>query len=339
MNMTKLVHLRFCASMREKFFKPTETIRDILYPPIEPYRQNIIDVGDGHKIYLEECGNPLGLPALVVHGGPGGGCSPNMRRYFDPNIYRIILFDQRGCGRSKPHASIENNTTWDLIRDIEMIRNNLSIDKFILFGGSWGAALSLLYAEQFSNHVAGIILRGVFTMTKSELNWVYTNQGAAKFLPEAWRCFESIIPEVERSNLILAYHKRLFSSSPAEQAKYSRAWTIWENALASFSFFGNSYSPSTEYAKAFARIENHYFINNGFLKIDGQIIRDLYLIKKVPTIIVQGRYDMICPPETAETVHRALSNSKLIIVKNAGHAMSEPGISAELIYATNEIKS
>jgi proline iminopeptidase len=178
----------------------------------------------------------------------------------------------------------------------------------------------------------------MFTMTRRELNWVYTNQGAAKFLPEAWRCFEEIIPISERSDLISAYHKRLFGNSPAEQAKYSRAWTIWENALASFSSFGNSYNPPTEYAKAFARIENHYFINNGFLKRDGEIIHNLHLIEKIPTIIVQGRFDMVCPPETAETVHRALSNSKLTIVKDAGHAMSEPGISAELICATNEMK-
>ena len=324
--------------MRENFFKPTKITGNILYAPIEPYKQNIMDAGDGHKIYIEQCGNPIGVPALIIHGGPGGGCSPNMRRYFDPNIYRIILFDQRGCGRSKPHASVEKNTTSDLITDIEMIRNKLGIDKFILFGGSWGAALSLIYAEQFPNRVAGMVLRGVFTMTKSELNWVYTNQGAAKFLPEAWRCFEEIIPISERSDLILAYNKRLFGSSPAEQAKYSRAWTVWENALASFSSFGSGYSPSTEYAKAFARIENHYFINNGFLKKDGQIIHDLYLIEKIPTIIVQGRYDMICPPETAESVHRGLLNSKLVVVQNAGHAMSEPGISAELIRATNDIK-
>ena len=336
--MFKLVHLGVCASMRENFLKSTSNINDILYAPIEPYKQNIIDVGDGHKIYLEECGNPIGQPALIIHGGPGGGCNPTMRQYFDPNIYRIILFDQRGCGRSRPHASVENNTTWDLVNDIEIIRKNLGIEKFILFGGSWGAALSLIYAEQFPDHVAGMVLRGVFTMTKRELNWVYTNQGAAKFLPVSWRCFEEIIPISERSDLLSAYHKRLFGSSPAEQAKYSRAWTLWENSLASFRSLGNGYSPSTEYAKAFARIENHYFINNGFLNREGQVIEDLYLIEKIPTIIVQGRYDMICPPETADTVHRALPNSKLVIVKNAGHAMSEPGITEELIYATNEMK-
>ena len=224
-----------------------------------------------------------------------------------------------------------------MINDIEIIRETLGIESFILFGGSWGAALSLIYAERFPNRVLGMILRGVFTMTQSELNWVYTNGGASKFLPEAWRCFEEIIPLSERNDLILAYHKRLFGSSPAEQAKYAKAWTVWENSLASFSNFGNSHSPSTEYAKAFARIENHYFINNGFLKRDEQIIEDLYLLAKIPTIIIQGRYDMICPPNTAAKVHRALHNSKLVIVQNAGHAMSEPGITEELIRATNEI--
>ena len=314
-------------------------LNSILYPSIEPYRQYILDVGDGHKIYIEECGNPNGRPILILHGGPGGGCNPNMRRYFDPSFYRIILFDQRGCGKSKPHASIEKNTTWHLITDIETLRINLGIEKLTLFGGSWGAALSLIYAEQFPNNVDGIILRGVFTMTKRELDWVYTQNGAAKFLPEAWRNFESIIPNSERNDILTAYHKRLFGSSPSEQARYARAWTVWENSLASFKSFGNSYNPSTEYAKAFARIENHYFINGGFLHNDNQIINDLQLIRGIPTIIVQGRFDMICPPETAEKVHASLSNSKLIIVQDAGHAMSEPGISSELIKATNTFKN
>ena len=324
--------------MRESFFNPKITLNDILFAPIEPYRQNILDVGDDHKIYIEECGNPEGQPVLVLHGGPGGGCNPNMRRYFDPNFYRIILFDQRGCGRSKPHASVENNTTWKLILDIETIRHNLGITKFILFGGSWGAALSLIYAEQFPGNVSGIILRGVFTMTKVELDWVYTKSGAARFLPEAWRNFEGIIPVSERDNLVSAYHKRLFGSSPSEQANYARAWTIWENSLASFKSFGTSYNPSIEYAKAFARIENHYFINGGFLEHDDQIIQNLHLIKEIPVMIIQGRFDMICPPATAEKVYRSLPNSKLVIVKNAGHAMSEPSISSELIKSTNDFK-
>ena len=199
--------------------------------------------------------------------------------------------------------------------------------------------VSLIYAEQFPERVSNIILRGVFTMTKAELDWVYTKNGAAKFLPEAWRNFENIIPVSERSDLISAYHKRLFGSSPSEQAKYARAWTIWENSLASFRSFGNSYNPSIEYAKAFARIENHYFINGGFLKNNEQIIDELHFLKDIPVRIVQGRFDMICPPETAERVHRLLPNSKLVIVKDAGHAMSEPNISFELINATNEFRN
>lgn len=324
--------------MRESFLKPIMTLNDILYPPIEPYRQQIINVGDGHKLYLEECGNPNGKPILVLHGGPGGGCNANMRRYFDPNCYRIILFDQRGCGKSRPHASVEQNTTWKLVSDIETIRIKLGINQFILFGGSWGAALSLIYAEQFPSHVTNLILRGVFTMTKSELDWVYTKNGAAKFLPEAWRSFEGIVPISERSDLIAAYNKRLFGSSPSEQAQYARAWTVWENSLASVKSFGTSHIPSIEYAKAFARIENHYFINRCFLKSNCQIIRDLHIIEKIPTIIVQGRLDMICPPETAEKVHKSLFNSKLVMVRDAGHAMSEPDISSELVHATNQFK-
>ncbi len=338
MNAVNLVHLEVSAT-KEKVFNSKMTLDNILYAPIEPYKQNIIDVGDGHKIYIEECGNPNGKPVLVLHGGPGGGCNPNMRRYFDPSFYRIILFDQRGCGKSRPHASVEKNTTWDLVLDIETIRTKLGISKLLLFGGSWGAALSLIYAEQFPGNVKGIILRGVFTMTKAELKWVYTKHGAAKFLPEGWRSFESIIPAPERSDLISAYHRRLFGSSPSEQAKYAQAWTVWENSLASFNSFGISYSPSIEYAKAFARIENHYFINECFLKNNDQILRDLHLIKNIPTIIVQGRFDMICPPETAEKVHRSLQNSELIMVKDAGHAMSEPKISEELIQATNKFKN
>lgn len=321
--------------MTEKKINNWESVSNIIYSPIEPYRQKMMDVGDGHIVYLEECGNPAGIPVLVLHGGPGGGCSPTMRRYFNPSTYRIILFDQRGCGRSRPHASVENNTTWHLVSDIEKIRGYLQIDKLILFGGSWGAALALIYAESFPEHVTGMILRGIFTMTKSELNWVYSYHGAAKFLPDAWRAFADIIPLSEREDLISAYHNRLFSSYASEQEKYARSWTVWENSLASFKNFGNSHNPSAQYAKSFARIENHYFINNGFLDYDNYIERNLYMIKDIPVVIIQGRYDMICPPVTADLVHRSLPLSKLIIIKDAGHAMSELGISEALINATN----
>ncbi len=310
-----------------------------VYPIIEPYRQQMLDVGDGHKLYLEECGNPDGIPALVLHGGPGGGCSPNMRRYFDPSAFRVILFDQRGCGRSKPHASVKNNTTWDLLEDIETIRKFYSLRKFLLFGGSWGAALALLYAESFPTRVWKMILRGVFTMTKKELDWVYTEEGAAKFLPESWRAFVNHIPPNERNDLLNAYHQRLFYGSPADQAKFAKSWTRWENSLASFHNFGTSFTPSDDYALAFARIENHYFINNGFLKMQDQIFQNLPSIEHIPVTIVQGRYDMICPPYTAEALYNKLPNSNLIMIKDAGHAMSEPGISAALVSATDEARN
>ncbi len=313
--------------------------RKALYPPIEPYRQRMMEVGDGHRIYVEECGNPEGMPIIVLHGGPGGGCSPMMRRFFDPDHYHIILFDQRGCGRSRPYATIENNNTWKLISDIEFIRRHLGIQSLTLFGGSWGAALSLLYAEQFPSHVSKMILRGVFTMTTNELEWFYSSNGAAKFWPDAWKIFQSPIPIGERNNMILAYNKRLFSSSPSEQEKFSRAWTNWENSLASFKSSGHSSNVSTEYAKAFARIENHYFINNGFLEEDEQIFNNLDSIRNIPTMIIQGRYDMICPPDTAERLHSKLLNSHLTMVPEAGHAMSEPGIIEALISATETFKT
>ena len=313
--------------------------RTALYSPIEPYRQQMMEVGEGHRVYVEECGNPEGVPIIVLHGGPGGGCSPMMRRFFDPDFYHIILFDQRGCGRSRPYATIENNNTWKLISDIEYIRKNLGVEALTLFGGSWGATLALLYAEQFPERVSKIILRGVFTMTADELDWFYSSTGAAKFWPDAWKVFQNPIPTDERDNMILAYNKRLFGSSPSEQEKFSRAWTNWENSLASFKSLGHSSNISIEYAKAFARIENHYFLNKGFLEEDKQIFNNVDKIRNIPTMIIQGRYDMICPPITAEKLHSKLLKSKLIMVPEAGHAMSEPGIVAALIYATEMFKT
>ena len=309
-----------------------------LFPPIDPYKQHMMNVGDGHQIYVEECGNPSGIPVIVLHGGPGGGCSPIMRRYFDPNSYRIVLFDQRGCGKSRPFASIKNNDTWKLISDIKMIKNELFIDKCILFGGSWGAALSLLYSQKNPEEVLYLILRGVFTMSESELKWFYFKNGANKFWPEAWEKFQNIIPEEERDDLILAYNKRLFSSSPVEQEKFSKAWTTWENTLASFDSKGTGYTSSTDYSKAFARIENHYFYNNCFLNNNEQIIPNLHKIKNIPATIVQGRYDMITPISTAFEVHKRLPKSKLKIISKAGHAMSEEGIKEELIKTTEDLK-
>lgn len=308
-----------------------------LYPPVDPFDQRMLDVGQGHNIYVEQCGNPDGFPVVVLHGGPGGGCSPAMRRYFDPEVYRIILFDQRGCGRSRPHASIENNTTWHLIDDIERIRRVLDIEKnWAVFGGSWGATLALLYAQSHPEHVSYLILRGVFLMTRSELDWFYGG-GAGRFWPETWTRFVSIIPEDERDDLIRAYNKRLFSGDLTLETKFGRAWSAWENALASIHSSGMTGESPGEYARAFARLENHYFINEGFLEFDGQILANMGRISHIPGVIVQGRYDMICPPVSAWKLSELWPASELRMIRNAGHALSEPGISAELVRVMDQV--
>lgn len=307
-----------------------------LYPSIEPYDQRMVEVGQGHKIYIEQCGNPNGIPVVILHGGPGGGCSPAMRRYFDPRVYRVILFDQRGCGRSRPHASIDDNTTWHLVADIEKIRSLLEIDRWMVFGGSWGATLALIYAQTHPEHVRHLILRGVFLMTQSELDWFYGG-GAGKFWPETWARFVSLIPDEERGDMIAAYHKRLFSGDLDEEIRFGRAWSAWENALASIHSNGGSGEGHGGYARAFARLENHYFSHAGFLEFDGQILANMGRISHIPGVIVQGRYDMICPPTSAWKISELWPASRLIMVRNAGHALSEPGISAELVSVMNEI--
>ena len=301
-----------------------------LHPPIDPFDQRMMDVGQGHNIYVEQCGNPDGIPVVVLHGGPGGGCSPAMRRYFNPDVYRVILFDQRGCGRSRPYAEVDNNTTWHLVADIEMIRRALGIQAWMVFGGSWGATLSLIYAQTHPDRVTNLILRGVFLMTQSELDWFYGG-GAGKFWPETWARFVSPIPEAERDDLIAAYHRRLFSGDRATELRYGRAWSAWENALASIHSTGHTGDSPGEYARAFARLENHYFINDGFLERDGQILANMARISHIPGVIVQGRYDMICPPLMAYRLAELWPEGELKMVRNAGHALSEPGISAELV--------
>ncbi len=307
-----------------------------LYPPTDPFDQRMLDVGQGHKVYVEQCGNPNGVPVVVLHGGPGGGCSPAMRRYFDPDYYRIILFDQRGCGRSRPHASVMNNTTWHLVDDIELIRKTLGIDAWIVFGGSWGATLALIYAEAHPSQVLRLVLRGVFLMTQTELDWFYGG-GAGKFWPEVWARFEGLVPEDERGDLIAAYHRRLFSGDMALETRFARAWSAWENALASIHSSGSGGEAPGDYARAFARLENHYFTNGGFLEFDGQILAQADRIKHIPGTIVQGRYDMICPPESAYALSQAWPAGQLKMVRNAGHALSEPGISAELVRTMDRI--
>ncbi|WP_299422246.1 prolyl aminopeptidase [uncultured Shimia sp.] len=308
-----------------------------LYPPVEPFDQRMLDVGDGHSIYVEQSGNPSGLPVVVVHGGPGGGSSPAMRRYFDPNVYRVILFDQRGCGHSRPHAEVENNTSWHLVADMERIRDTLEIDEWIVFGGSWGATLSLLYAQSHPTQTVCLVLRGVFLMTQSELDWFYGG-GAGHFWPEPWARFSDLVPEEERSDLIEAYHHRLFCGDRATEIKFARAWASWENALASVYSNGHGGEAPAEYARAFSRLENHYFRNRGFLGEDGHILANMAVLKEIPGYIVQGRYDMICPPKAAYNLASAWGNmADLRVIRNAGHALSEPGISAELVRIMDDL--
>lgn len=310
---------------------------DFLYPAITPFDQRMLDVGDGHSIYVEQSGNPDGMPVIVLHGGPGGGSSPAMRRYFDPEVYRVILFDQRGCGRSRPHASVADNTTWHLVADIERIRTLLGLDTWIVFGGSWGATLGLLYAQAHRDRVETLVLRGVFLMTRAELDWFYGG-GAGAFWPEIWARFVSPIPEDERGNLIEAYHHRLFSGDTTREVFHARRWVMWENALASMRTGGMVGESPAEYARAFARLENHYFRNAGFLDQDGQILRDLPRIADLPIEIVQGRYDLICPPRAAWDIAEGTGRSRLHMIDMAGHAMSEPGITQALVQIMDRLR-
>ncbi|GHC50342.1 prolyl aminopeptidase [Neogemmobacter tilapiae] len=304
--------------------------QEALYPPIEPFDQGHVNMGDGHKVYVEQCGRRDGIPVLVLHGGPGGGCSPTMRRFFDPAVYRVVLFDQRGCGRSRPHASVEANTTPDLIRDIEVIRNLLEIDRFILFGGSWGATLALSYALTHPERVVAMALRGVFLGTRAELDWFYGG-GAGLFYPDLWQRFVLAIPEEERGDLIGAYHRRLFSGNAGEETRYARLWASWENALASIQSDGVMGESPAEYARAFARLENHYFQNACFLARDGWILEEKARLADIPAVIVQGRFDMVCPPISAWKLAQGWGKCDLRMVGLSGHALSEPAITAELV--------
>lgn len=310
---------------------------EFLYPPIDPFDQRVIVMADGHRIYVEQCGNPNGIPVVVLHGGPGGGCSPAMRRYFDPAVFRVILFDQRGCGRSRPHAVVIQNTTWHLVADIEVIRKELDINRWICFGGSWGATLALIYAITHPERVTHMVLRGVFLMTRSELDWFYGG-GAGAFFPELWARFVNAIPSDERGNLIAAYHRRLFSGNVMEETRFGRIWANWENALASIHHDGPLGESPAEYARAFARLENHYFYNGGFLEEDGWILREKARIKHIPATIIQGRYDMICPPVSAWKLAQGWDHCEIRLIPFAGHALSEPGISEGLVRAMDGLR-
>ncbi|WP_201862259.1 prolyl aminopeptidase [Microvirga soli] len=305
------------------------------YPEIEPYETGMLDVGDGHRVYWELCGNPKGKPVVFLHGGPGGGCTPTQRRLFDPKKYRILLFDQRGCGRSTPYASLEANTTWHLVADIERLREMIGVDKWMVFGGSWGSTLALAYAETHPERVTELVLRGIFTLRRSELLWYY-QEGASWLFPDKWEGFLAPIPEEERGDLMAAYRKRLIDPDPAVQAKAARAWSLWEGETITL-LHNQEYSDQfgdEHYAIAFARIENHYFVNEGWFE-EGQLIRNAHRLKGIPGVIIQGRYDIATPPKTAWDLHKAWPEAQFIMVPDAGHAVSEPGITHHLIEATD----
>lgn len=306
-----------------------------LYPAAEPYRTGHLEV-DGHSIYFEEVGTPAGKPAVFVHGGPGAGAQPFDRRFFDPDRYRLILFDQRGCGRSQPHASLERNTTPDLIADMERLRGHLGVERWLVFGGSWGSTLSLAYAQTHPGRVTEMVLRGIFLLRRKELRWFY-QQGANALFPEEWEQYLAPVPENERDDLIAAYYKRLTSDDPGVRNQAARAWSQWEGATLSLypdpgrvHKFGGE-----EFAAAFARIECHYFINGGFFDPETQLLDNVGRIRHLPAVIVQGRYDVCTPVTTAWDLHRAWPEADFRLVPDAGHASSEPGIVHELVSATD----
>lgn len=308
-----------------------------MFPQIEPYTTHRLKVEAPHELYIEECGNPRGLPVLFVHGGPGAGCEDYHRRFFDPHIYRIVLFDQRGAGRSTPHACLEHNTTAKLVEDIEAIREHLDIDRWILFGGSWGSTLSLVYAQAHPRRVYALILRGIFLCRPHEIHWFY-QEGASRIFPDYWEQFVAPIPPDERHDLVHAYYRRLTSANENERLIAAQAWSLWEGRAATLQlkksitdFFGSAHT-----ALSLARIEAHYFVHDSFLAPD-QILRDIARLQAVPAVIVHGRYDIVCPVENAWALHRAWPQARLEIVPDAGHSASERNTAAALVAATNEM--
>ncbi|MDB6089509.1 MAG: proline iminopeptidase [Gammaproteobacteria bacterium] len=309
-----------------------------LYPAIKPYRTGFLRVSDVHEIYFEESGNPRGKPAVFLHGGPGGGTDAKMRGFFDPKRYRIVLFDQRGCGKSRPHASLVDNTTWHLVEDIERLREHLGIERWLVFGGSWGSTLALAYGETHPQRVTELVLRGIFLLRRWEIEWFYQNPGGcAALYPDLWERYVEPIPEAERADMIRAYYARLTSDDPKVMQQAARAWSIWEGAT-SFLRMNPDYVAKfgeDTYAAAFARIECHYFANGGFFRTDNQLIQEVGRIRQIPAVIVQGRYDVVCPMKSAWDLHRAWPEADLRIVADAGHSAFEPGNLHELVKATD----
>ncbi|GAB4396637.1 MAG: prolyl aminopeptidase [Rhodoferax sp.] len=306
-----------------------------LYPPIEPYEHGFLDTGDGHRVYWERCGNPRGIPAVFLHGGPGSGCGPDHRRLFDPARYCVTLFDQRGCGRSTPHASLDNNTTWHLVADIERLRTALGVPRWLVFGGSWGSTLALAYAQTHPQAVSALILRGIFLLRQAELRWYY-QEGANWLFPDLWEDFVAPIPPAERNDFIAAYRRRLVGDDLAAQLACARAWSLWEGRTIRLlpDAASSAKHSQDDYSLAFARIENHYFVHRGWMD-EGQLLRDAHRLHGTPGVIVQGRYDVCTPMRSAWDLHRAWPQATLHIVDDAGHAFNEPGILARLRAATD----
>lgn len=317
---------------------PTDDQRIGLYPSIAPYRHGRLRVSDLHEIYFEEAGNPDGIPVLTVHGGPGGGSSPTMRRFHNPKRYRIILFDQRGCGRSTPHAELHENTTWHLVDDIEALRKHLGIERWQLFGGSWGSTLSLAYAQRHPDRVLAMVLRGIFLMRKREIQWFY-QEGCNRIFPDAYENFAAQVDPADRHDIVTAYYAKLTHDDPAVRLAAARAWSRWEGTTLSISEnTARAKFGSDNFAIAFARIECHYFIHGGFLDRDDLLIAGVDKIRHIPTTIVNGRYDVITPLQNAWDLITAWPEARLRIVPLAGHAMTEPGTVHELVSATEAMK-
>ena len=310
-----------------------------LYPPVEPYSTGRLQVSAVHEIYFEESGNPSGKPVIFLHGGPGGGSDPKQRRFFHPEKYRIVNFDQRGCGKSTPYASLEANTTWDLVADIEKVREHLGIERWQVFGGSWGSTLALAYSQTHPDRVTELVLRGIFLLRKQEIDWFY-QRGTSALFPDAWESYLAPIPEAERDDLLHAYHRRLTGEDPAVRQACAKAWSVWEGR-------SSTLLPNPElvartgadiFSLAFARIECHNFVNKGFLRTDAQLLEEVGRIRHIPAVIVQGRYDVVCPLESAWALHRAWPEADLRIVVDAGHSANEPGITHELLEATDRFR-
>jgi proline iminopeptidase len=307
-----------------------------LYPPIEPFNEGMLPVSEIHTIHYEQAGNPEGQPVVFLHGGPGGGIIPDYRRYFDPRVYRIVLIDQRGSGLSRPHASLEQNTTWDLVEDIEKVREHLGIDSWQVFGGSWGSTLALAYAQTHPNRVRQLVLRGIFLCRPKEIRWFY-QEGANWIFPDVWEQYVNVIPPEERGDMVSAYYRRLTSDDSAIRLEAARAWSVWEASTSKLrpdakliEDFGDP-----EFATAFARIECHYFMNNCFFDAENYLIDNVEKIRRIPEVIVQGRYDVVCPIASAWELHRAWPEADLRIIGDAGHSASEPGIIDALVSATD----